>query len=436
MMSGTSLDGVDAALLEVGGTTPGTFSWQLLGFHSESYLPEERDSIRRAIERGGPAELARLHAALGERFARCALAGCARAGVDPASVAAIGSHGQTVWHDPPSGDARGATLQLGDPATIAEITGIPVVSDFRTRDVAAGGHGAPLVPWPDRLLFSAPDRPRALQNLGGMANVTWLPAASEGEPVLAFDTGPGVALIDTAAELATDGRRTFDADGELAAAGEVDNDLLDQLLQHPFLHRPPPKSTGREVFGSAFVEEAGGTPGAAYQPRLGRPGRNAYGLHGRLRRRSLSPLGASPRRQRGPAGGRWRAEPGSGGDDLRPARPRPGARPVRAGSRPGSARSRVLRGAGVGAPARPAGEFAGVDGGLGAPDSGVPHPRWSVKATGARSPWSATRIPEASARRAARTRSRTPRVRGVRHCGHARAPGRRGCGPSPVRWDG
>ncbi len=253
MMSGTSLDGVDAALLEVDGTTPGTFSWRLLGFHSESYLPEERDSIRRAIEGGGPAELARLHAVLGERFARCALAGCARAGVDPGSVAAIGSHGQTVWHDPPSGGARGATLQLGDPATIAEITGIPVVSDFRTRDVAAGGHGAPLVPWPDRLLFSAPARPRALQNLGGMANVTWLPAASGTEPVLAFDTGPGVALIDTAAELATGGRRTFDADGELAAAGRVDEDLLEQLLQHPFLRRRPPRSTGREVFGSAFV---------------------------------------------------------------------------------------------------------------------------------------------------------------------------------------
>lgn len=254
MMSGTSLDGVDAALLEVGGTTPATFSWRLLGFHGESYSPEERDSIRRAIEGGGAAELARLHAVLGERFARCALAACARAGVDPGSIAAIGSHGQTVWHDPPSGGRRGATLQLGDPATLAEITGIPVVSDFRTRDVAAGGHGAPLVPWPDRLLFSAPDRPRALQNLGGMANVTWLPAASDGEPVLAFDTGPGVALIDAAAELATDGRRTFDADGELAAAGEVDDDLLQRLLRHPFLHHPPPKSTGREVFGGAFVE--------------------------------------------------------------------------------------------------------------------------------------------------------------------------------------
>ena len=253
MMSGTSLDGVDAALLEVGGATPATFSWRLLGFHSESYPPEERDSIRRVIESGGAAKLACLHAVLGERFARCALAACARAGVEPGSVAAIGSHGQTVWHDPPSGDARGATLQLGDPATIAEITGIPVVSDFRTRDVAAGGHGAPLVPWPDRLLFSAPDGPRALQNLGGMANVTWLPAASAREPVLAFDTGPGVALIDTAAELATDGRRTFDADGRLAATGEVDEDLLERLLRHPFLHRPPPKSTGREVFGTEFV---------------------------------------------------------------------------------------------------------------------------------------------------------------------------------------
>ena len=254
MMSGTSLDGVDAALLEVGGATPATFSWRLLGFHSESYAPEERDSIRCAIESGGAAELARLHATLGERFARCALAGCARAGVDPGSIAAIGSHGQTVWHDPPSEAERGATLQVGDPATIAEITGIPVVSDFRTRDVAAGGHGAPLVPWPDQLLFSASRRPRAIQNLGGMANVTWLPAASAREPVLAFDTGPGVALIDTAAELATDGRRTFDADGELAAAGEVDTGLLERLLRHPFLRRPPPKSTGREVFGSAFVQ--------------------------------------------------------------------------------------------------------------------------------------------------------------------------------------
>ena len=255
LMSGTSLDGVDAAVLDVRGTAPETFSWRLLAFHSESYRPEERDSIRRAIEHGGAAELARLHAVLGERFARCALAGCARAGVDPGSVVAIGSHGQTVWHDPPSADSRGATLQLGDPSTIAELTGIPVVSDFRTRDVAAGGHGAPLVPWPDQLLFSDFDRPRALQNLGGMANLTWLPAASTREPVFAFDTGPGVALIDTASELATGGRRTFDLDGEMAAAGEVDTDLLARLMTHPFLRQPPPRSTGREVFGSTFVQE-------------------------------------------------------------------------------------------------------------------------------------------------------------------------------------
>ena len=158
MMSGTSLDGVDAALLEVDGTTPATFSWQLLGFHSESYRPEERNSIRRAIESGGPAELTRLHAVLGERFARCALAACTRAGVDPGSVAAVGSHGQTVWHDPPSGDGRGATLQLGDPATIAEITGIPVVSDFRAPGSRsstpprnsprmAAGRSTPTVSW-------------------------------------------------------------------------------------------------------------------------------------------------------------------------------------------------------------------------------------------------------------------------------------------------
>lgn len=254
VMSGTSLDGVDAALLEVGGESPETFSWRLLAFHSEGYRSRERDSIRSTIESGGAAELTRLHAVLGERFACCALSCCARAGVAPESVAAIGSHGQTVWHDPPAAGARGATLQLGDPATIAELTGIPVVSDFRTRDVAAGGHGAPLVPWPDRLLFSATGRPRALQNLGGMANVTWLPAAESSEPVIAFDTGPGVVLIDTASELATEGRQTFDVDGELAAAGEVDEPLLAHLMEHPFLRQPPPRSTGREVFGSAFVQ--------------------------------------------------------------------------------------------------------------------------------------------------------------------------------------
>jgi anhydro-N-acetylmuramic acid kinase len=169
-------------------------------------------------------------------------------------VDAVGSHGQTVWHRPPAGATRGATLQLGDPATIAERTGISVVSDFRTRDMAAGGQGAPLVPWVDRLLFSLPDRARALQNIGGIGNVTWVPPRGSTETVLAFDTGPGNALMDTAVEIATGGRMTFDRDGKLAARGEVDETLLADLLRHPYFAAEPPKSTGREEFGRPFVE--------------------------------------------------------------------------------------------------------------------------------------------------------------------------------------
>ena len=252
LMSGTSLDGVDAALLDVGGASAEGFAWRLVAFHTETYEGAERKAIREAIEHGDAAALARLHVQLGERFAEAALTCCAEAGVEPTDVSAIGSHGQTVWHHPPQPDKRGATLQLGDPATIAERTGVPVISDFRARDVAAGGHGAPLVPWPDQLLLSSPGRARAIQNLGGMANVTWLPAASGAAPV-AFDTGPGVVLIDTATELATGGERSFDADGALAAAGRVDDGLLGELMRHPFIHRSPPKSTGREMFGSDFV---------------------------------------------------------------------------------------------------------------------------------------------------------------------------------------
>lgn len=254
LMSGTSLDGIDAVLVELVGQRPETVRWRLVHGRTYPYDEAQRRQIHEAILRGGAAALCRLHADLGEWFAAAAQALCQEAGVPLARVAVIGSHGQTVWHEPPTATRRGATLQLGDPATIAERTGRPVVADFRSRDVAAGGQGAPLVPWVDAVLFAAPDRARALQNLGGMANVTWVPPRGDPRAPLAFDTGPGNALLDAAVELATGGRRRYDPEGRGAAQGQVDPELLHALLRHPFFAQAPPKSTGRETFGRPFVE--------------------------------------------------------------------------------------------------------------------------------------------------------------------------------------
>jgi anhydro-N-acetylmuramic acid kinase len=255
LMSGTSMDGIDAALLDLGGSGPADFTWELLGLESFPYRDEQRKQVRGGVDGGTPASLCRLHAELGEWFAEAALGVCRATDTKPADVDVIGSHGQTVWHEPPGGGKRGATLQLGDAATIAERTGIPVVSDFRTADVAAGGHGAPLVPWPDRLLFALPGRGRALQNLGGIGNVTWIPPRESSAPLIAFDTGPANVLIDVAADAATDGRMGCDLDGALAARGRVDEALLARLLENPFFQQAPPRSTGRELFSPALVQK-------------------------------------------------------------------------------------------------------------------------------------------------------------------------------------
>lgn len=253
LMSGTSIDGIDAALVSFEGDVR-SLRWTLESFRSAPYTVERRDAIRRAIDSGNAAMLCDLHADLGEWFAEAAVALCAEAGVEAAVVAAIGSHGHTVWHRPPGGNGRGATLQLGCPATIAERTGIDVISDLRSRDVAAGGHGAPLVPFADRLLFAADNATRVLVNIGGMANLTRVPQRGSTEPLLAFDTGPGNGLIDVAAALATDGDATYDADGRRAARGSIDGDALAGLLADPFFAETPPRSTGRERFGRTLVE--------------------------------------------------------------------------------------------------------------------------------------------------------------------------------------
>jgi anhydro-N-acetylmuramic acid kinase len=253
-MSGTSLDGVDAALVSMDGDGVHNLNWEMVQWSTAPYSDERRETIHRAILGGSAEALCSLHAQMGEWLAEAVLRVCEEAGVPLQDVDVIGSHGQTVWHIPPSEGRRGSTLQLGDAATIAERTGRPVVSDFRSRDVAAGGQGAPLVPWVDQLLFSLPDAARALQNIGGIGNVSWVPPRGSTENVLAFDTGPGNALMDAAVESATGGRLTFDVGGRLSAQGVVDQQLLEELLQHPYFGQEPPKSTGREIFGRPFVK--------------------------------------------------------------------------------------------------------------------------------------------------------------------------------------
>jgi anhydro-N-acetylmuramic acid kinase len=254
LMSGTSLDGVDAALVSIDGDGPERVDWRMVHWLTVPYADERREAIHRGILDGSAEALCSLHAEIGEWLAEAVLRVCDAAGVRLDEVEVIGSHGQTVWHTPPVRGVRGSTLQLGDPATIAERTGRPVVADFRARDMAAGGQGAPLVPWVDQLLFSLPAGARALQNIGGIGNVSWVPPRGSGEKVLAFDTGPGNALMDAAVEKATGGRLTFDRGGRLAAQGSVDEALLAELLRHPYFGQEPPKSTGREVFGRPFVQ--------------------------------------------------------------------------------------------------------------------------------------------------------------------------------------
>ena len=252
LMSGTSLDGIDAAVVEFNDDAS---EWRVVAFVSTPFTTAQREQGHSAIVHGNAAALCRLHADLGEWFARAALNAVDAAKLKPADITAIGSHGQTVWHDPPSGGVRGATLQLGDPATIAERTGIAVVSDLRARDIAAGGEGAPLVPFVDRMLFADANKRRVLQNIGGIANLTWVPKRDEKAPLVAFDTGPGNALINSAVELATSNAQPYDVDGKRAASGVINEQLLAELLAHPYFARKPPKSTGREVFGKPFVEE-------------------------------------------------------------------------------------------------------------------------------------------------------------------------------------
>jgi anhydro-N-acetylmuramic acid kinase len=260
LMSGTSVDGIDAAVVDI---PDDVRRLRLLAFVSVPFAPPLRERIFRAFrpETSSADELCRLNFDLGEAFAAAALQAIAVAGLTTNDVGLIGSHGQTVWHDVAPDGRVTSTLQIGEPCVIAERTGITTIADFRPRDVAAGGQGAPLVCLFDLLFFADENQNRAVQNIGGIANVTAIPAELNVEhetwnlEPLAFDTGPGNMLIDEAARLATDRAQTQDVDGRLALAGQVHTGLLGELLAHPYLAQRPPKTTGRELFGRQFAAE-------------------------------------------------------------------------------------------------------------------------------------------------------------------------------------
>ena len=243
LMSGTSLDGMDAALVRFAGPT----HVELVHFVSRIYAPDERELVLGALRDGTPSALAELHVQVAEWAAETTDALLAAARVAASELAFIAMHGQTVWHQPPR-----VTWQLGEPAVLAERFGRPVVSNFRARDVAAGGEGAPLVPIADVLLFADADGPRTLLNIGGMANLTWVPRRAAERGVVAFDTGPGVAVIDAVTRL-VEPALPFDRDGALAAQGTADEKVVRDLLADPFFELPPPRSTGRERFGEAYA---------------------------------------------------------------------------------------------------------------------------------------------------------------------------------------
>ena len=249
LLSGTSADGTDAALCEISGAGE-EVRVQIRGFLTLPFARGLRERIF-AVSEANAFELCDLDVLLGEAFAEAAHQVAAAAGVELGDVHLIGSHGQTAVHHPRSAGKLGATLQIGEAAVIAERTGLPVISDFRVRDVAAGGEGAPLVALVDYLLCRKPGIRRALQNIGGIANVTLVGESLAS--VVAFDNGPGNMALDAVARAASAGQEAFDLNGNRAARGSLDLGLLAELHAHPYFARGLPKSTGRELFGKNFI---------------------------------------------------------------------------------------------------------------------------------------------------------------------------------------
>ena len=259
LMSGTSADGMDAALVDITGYGLST-KIKTLGFVSLPYSEEIRNEILRLASgrEGDSRDFCLFSFLLGQLSLEACLAVCKEAGVSPETVDLVGSHGQTLWHIPIAESYCGrqvrGTLQLGEPSLICENFGCPVVSDFRVRDLAAGGQGAPLVPYAEYLLYRREDQTVGLQNIGGIGNLTVLPKGGRPGDTFAFDTGPGNMVMDQIVERVTNGHMRYDAGGALAAQGECSESLLSWMLQDPYLKKAPPKSTGREYYGKDYVD--------------------------------------------------------------------------------------------------------------------------------------------------------------------------------------
>lgn len=259
LMSGTSSDGVDAALVEIG-CRKSNVHVEMVAFHTLPYPRSLQRRILSASVSGTVSELCHLNALLGEWFANAALGVIRAAKLHPKDIDLIGSHGQTVQHLPYGIKDSGvgiirSTLQIAEPAVIAERTGITTVANFRQRDIAAGGQGAPLTSGVHALLFRHPRLARLIVNLGGISNVTHLPRGSGVNGLIAFDTGPANMVLDGLMARTTNGRTLMDREGRLTGRGKVDGRLLAKLLAHPYLSQAPPKSTGREAFGAKMLDE-------------------------------------------------------------------------------------------------------------------------------------------------------------------------------------
>jgi anhydro-N-acetylmuramic acid kinase len=244
IMSGTSLDGVDVAIVDINGHRIQTVA------HSTTLYP--RATRERILAVATPADISRLNFELGELYAKAVAATCKRHAILLDSLELIGCHGQTIYHE--GGGRNPNTLQIGEAAVIAERLGIPVVSDFRTRDIAAGGQGAPLVPFVDYLLFASPKLNRVALNIGGIANITILPHSAKADQIIAFDTGPGNMVVDQLVERATSAKYRFDRNGAIAATGRVNRSMLDSLLSDAYYKTKPPKTAGREQYGSEYID--------------------------------------------------------------------------------------------------------------------------------------------------------------------------------------